>query len=225
MLKSAIRLLHAQELTLGAEPGWDSGRRARLLGSEPAARARQTSSTPSVRWICDLDNERLRQVSSAVPGRARDHANRARCLPTRPSTRSSSPRPSTRTTTSPPRRSRRASTCSSRSRWRRPAQLADELRRMARGAGPDLMCGHTFLYSPPVRAIKRMLERGQARRHLLHLVQPREPRPAPARRQRDLGPRPARLLDPALLAQRDADERCAPSAATRSSRASPTWRS
>ena len=68
------------------------------------------------------------------------------------------------------------------------------------------MCGHTFLYSPPVQAVKRMIDGGDARRHLLHLVQPGEPRPAPARRQRDLGPRSARLLDPALLAERAADQ-------------------
>ncbi len=48
---------------------------------------------------------------------------------------------------------------------------------------------------------------GRARRDLLHLDEPREPRPAPVRRQRRLGPRPARLLDPALLARRGADAR------------------
>ena len=68
-----------------------------------------------------------------------------------------------------------------------------------------LMCGHTFLYSPPVRAVEGAARRGRARRALLHLLEPRQPRPAPARRQRDLGPRPARLLDPPLLARRDAD--------------------
>ena len=69
------------------------------------------------------------------------------------------------------------------------------------------MPGHTFLYSPPVNAIRELIARGRARRHLLHLDEPREPRPPPARRQRRLGPRPARLLDPALLARRDADAR------------------
>ena len=47
--------------------------------------------------------------------------------------------------------------------------------------------------------------RGRARRALFHLLEPRQPRPVPQRRQRGLRPRPARLLDPALLARGDAD--------------------
>ena len=70
-----------------------------------------------------------------------------------------------------------------------------------------LMPGHTFLYSPPVNVIRELIRVGRARRDLLHLDEPREPRPPPARRQRRLGPRPARLLDPALLARRGADAR------------------
>jgi predicted dehydrogenase len=37
-------------------------------------------------------------------------------------------------------------------------RLADELIALARRVDRVLMCGHTFLYSPPVRAIKRMLD-------------------------------------------------------------------
>ena len=40
------------------------------------------------------------------------------------------------------------------------SDLADELADLARARGRILMCGHTFLYSPPVRAIKRMIEAG-----------------------------------------------------------------
>jgi predicted dehydrogenase len=40
------------------------------------------------------------------------------------------------------------------------SELADDLVRVARGRQRVLMCGHTFLYSPPVRAIKRMIEAG-----------------------------------------------------------------
>jgi predicted dehydrogenase len=36
--------------------------------------------------------------------------------------------------------------------------LADELIALARRADRVLMCGHTFLYSPPVRAVKRMID-------------------------------------------------------------------
>ena len=68
------------------------------------------------------------------------------------------------------------------------------------------MCGHTFTYSPPVRAVKRMLDAGELGESAFHLLQPRQPRPAPARRERDLGPRSPRLLHPSLLAGRDAGD-------------------
>ena len=38
--------------------------------------------------------------------------------------------------------------------------LADELAQTAAERDRALMCGHTFIYSPPVQAIKRMLEAG-----------------------------------------------------------------
>jgi predicted dehydrogenase len=40
------------------------------------------------------------------------------------------------------------------------SELADDLANLANARGRTLMCGHTFVYSPPVRAIKRMLEAG-----------------------------------------------------------------
>jgi predicted dehydrogenase len=40
------------------------------------------------------------------------------------------------------------------------SELADELAEMAAERDRILMCGHTFLYSPPVRAIKRMISDG-----------------------------------------------------------------
>ena len=40
------------------------------------------------------------------------------------------------------------------------SDLADDLAALARENGRILMCGHTFLYSPPVRAVKRMIEAG-----------------------------------------------------------------
>jgi predicted dehydrogenase len=41
------------------------------------------------------------------------------------------------------------------------SELADELAVMAAQRDRILMCGHTFLYSPPVRAIKRMISEGK----------------------------------------------------------------
>jgi predicted dehydrogenase len=38
--------------------------------------------------------------------------------------------------------------------------LADDLAELASERGRTLMCGHTFVYSPPVRAVKQMLEAG-----------------------------------------------------------------
>jgi predicted dehydrogenase len=40
------------------------------------------------------------------------------------------------------------------------SELADDLAVLAKEQRRVLMCGHTFLYSPPVRAVKRMIENG-----------------------------------------------------------------
>src|SRR5689334_13968949 len=40
------------------------------------------------------------------------------------------------------------------------SELADDLAAIARDQRRILMCGHTFIYSPPVRAVKRLLEAG-----------------------------------------------------------------
>src|SRR4051794_13570722 len=40
------------------------------------------------------------------------------------------------------------------------AELADRLIALAHSSDRVLMCGHTFLYSPPVRAVKHMLDAG-----------------------------------------------------------------
>ena len=62
-------------------------------------------------------------------------------------------------------------------------------RRCRRAAASCVMPGHTFLYSPPVNMVRDLIESGRARRHLLRLDQPRQPRPPPARRERRLGSR------------------------------------
>jgi predicted dehydrogenase len=41
------------------------------------------------------------------------------------------------------------------------SELADELAEIASERNRNLMCGHTFLYSPPVRAVKRMISEGK----------------------------------------------------------------
>ena len=79
-----------------------------------------------------------------------------------------------------------------------------ELDRARRRARPRADARPHVPLQPAGQHDPRADRRGRARRHLLHLDEPREPRPAPARRQRRLGSRPARLLDPPLLARRDA---------------------
>ncbi len=40
------------------------------------------------------------------------------------------------------------------------SELADDLAQLAAARNRTLMCGHTFVYSPPVRAVKRLIEGG-----------------------------------------------------------------
>ena len=92
-------------------------------------------------------------------------------------------------------------------------------------AGVVLFPGHTFLYSPPVVKIKEILDSGHLgevyfismSRVNLGLHQ--------QRRQRRLGSRPARLLDPPLLAGTSARQRSRRSRGTASCPTRPTSRS
>ena len=111
-----------------------------------------------------------------------------------------------------------ASTPSSRSRSRPRAEQADELA-APRARSSELRAdvrAHVRLQPAGARRQGAARPRG-AGRGLLHLLEPRQPRPAPARRQRDLGPRPARLLDPPATGSRSCRRRFARSGATRSS--------
>ena len=148
-------------------------------------------------WICDRDAGAPRRARPPLPGRStttrsRRGARRRRVDAVVIATPVFTHFELARAACGP------ASTPSSRSRWRRPRDAADELLRLARDARRcALMCGHTFLYSPPVRAVKEMLDRGELGD--LYFISSSRVNlgPAPARRQRDLGPRAARLLDPA----------------------------
>ena len=85
------------------------------------------------------------------------------------------------------------------------SEEAAELVRLARRAGRVLMPGHTFLYSPPVVFIKELIDSGYLGELYFISTSRVNLGLAPAGRQRRLGSRPARLLDPALLARRVAD--------------------
>ena len=72
------------------------------------------------------------------------------------------------------------------------------------GARPDADAGPHLPLQPAGEHHSRPDHQRRARRHLLHLDEPCEPRAAPVRRQCRVGSRPARLLDPSLLARGDA---------------------
>ena len=72
------------------------------------------------------------------------------------------------------------------------------------GARPDADAGPHLPLQPAGEHHPRPDHQRRARRHLLHLDEPREPRIAPVRRQCRVGSRPARFLDPSLLARGDA---------------------
>ena len=54
--------------------------------------------------------------------------------------------------------------------------LVDDLVSLARDQRRVLMCGHTFIYSPPVRAVRQMLDAGTLGNIYFICIQSREPR-------------------------------------------------
>ena len=116
-----------------------------------------------MRWICDLDAARgWSAFGRRYPAMPHDHATSTTC--------SSDAEVDAVVIATPvfthfdlaSRACAPASTCSSRSRWRPPREAGQRAARSAREAdGLRLMCGHTFLYSPPVRAVKELLDRGE----------------------------------------------------------------
>ena len=98
------------------------------------------------------------------------------------------------------------------------AELADRLIDAGRAGRPR---AHVRADVPVQPAGPRREAHGRgrdARRPLLRLLEPGQPRPVPPRRQRRVGPRPARLLHPPALVRRDARSRCARPAGPRSQR-------
>ncbi len=87
---------------------------------------------------------------------------------------------------------------------RRVGRAGGGARSVGGGARPDADAGPHLPLQPSREHHSRPDQQRRARRHLLHLDEPCEPRAAPVRRQCRVGPRPARLLDPSLLARGDA---------------------
>ena len=112
-----------------------------------------------IRWICDRDSERLSRYGRRYPGagRATDFA-RVLADPTVEAVIIATP------VFSHYELAARSLRAGKHTFVEKPlahsSALADELVSTADDAGLVLMCGQTFIYSPPVRAVKRMLHDG-----------------------------------------------------------------
>ena len=115
----------------------------------------------SVRWICDLDPERLGKYRRRHPGaRATTRIERVLADPAVDAVVIATP------VDTHYKIAARVLEAGKHVFVEKPlapsSELADELARIAAERGRILMCGHTFLYSPPVRAIKRMISEGSS---------------------------------------------------------------
>ena len=123
----------------------------RVLADKPEAQ---------VRWICDLDRERLNRYRRRYPSvRITSHIERVLADPGVDTVIIATP------VNTHYALAAQALEAGKHVFVEKPlapsSELADDLAAMAAERGRILMCGHTFVYSPPVRAIKRMLEAGQ----------------------------------------------------------------
>jgi predicted dehydrogenase len=113
-----------------------------------------------VRWICDLDPVRLAQVARRYPG-LQETSDLEAVL--------QDPRVDAILLSTPVfthyELARRCLEAGKHTFVEKPlassSELADELIELATSRGLVLMCGHTFLYSPPVRAVRHLIEEGQ----------------------------------------------------------------
>jgi predicted dehydrogenase len=123
----------------------------RVLADKPEA---------EVRWICDLDEDRLQTFGRRYPAvRATDDLDEVLADPGVDAVLIATPVHSHYDLAA------RALAAGKHAFVEKPlapsSALAEELAETAAQGGRVLMCGHTFIYSPPVRAIKGMLEAGQ----------------------------------------------------------------
>lgn len=113
-----------------------------------------------VRWLCDLDTERLAKYRGRHPGaRVTTRLDRVLADPTVDAVFIATPVHSHYALAV------QALEAGKHVFVEKPlahsSELADKLVDMAAARRRILMCGHTFLYSPPVRAIKRMISEGK----------------------------------------------------------------
>jgi predicted dehydrogenase len=122
----------------------------RVLADKPEA---------EVRWICDLDRERLGRFHRRYPSaRTTTHLDRVLADPAVEAVVIATP------VSTHYALAARALQAGKHVFVEKPlapsSELADDLAAQANEREQVLMCGHTFVYSPPVRAIKRMLQDG-----------------------------------------------------------------
>jgi predicted dehydrogenase len=112
-----------------------------------------------VRWLCDLDTERLAKYRRRHPGaRVTTRMERALADPAVDAVIIATPVHTHYALAA------KALEAGKHVFVEKPladsSEAADDLAAIARERSRILMCGHTFLYSPPVRAVKRMIEAG-----------------------------------------------------------------
>ena len=110
-----------------------------------------------VRWICDFDRERLKKMHRRYPAtRMTTHLERVLRDPHVDVVIIATP---VHTHYDLAARCLRAGKHTFVEKPLAPSgELADDLARLAVECDRTLMCGHTFLYSPPVRAVKQMID-------------------------------------------------------------------
>ena len=189
---------HSRSSATGArrEPGPGRSRRARLLGTAARPQSLRVAARRARRRLRRARRRLWRRSGGAIPAVAQttdfaevladpdDRGGRRRDADQHALSSSRGPRSTPAST--------RSSRSRSQARWRRRRALTA----LARGARPRADAGPHIPLQPAGAGDPRPDRVRRARRDLLRLHEPREPRPAPVRRERGLGPRPARLLDP-----------------------------
>ncbi len=147
---------------------------------------------------------RARASGALLPQRADDRRRSRICSATTTSTRSCWPRPFPPTPSLPSRSQRAGKHCFVEKPLATNAADAQRAVAAAEQAGRILMVGHLLEYHPAVTRLKELIDGRRARRAVLHLRQPPEPRQAARRRERAVEPRRARRLRRAAPGRRRA---------------------
>jgi len=121
-------------------------------------RVLQESEQAVLRWICDTDQRRVDRLGSRTPAAATNDLDHVLCDPRTDAVIIATP------VSTHYELARRSLEAGKHVLVEKPlagtAEEADRLIELADDRGLAIMCGHTFLFSPPVIAIREMIERG-----------------------------------------------------------------